>query len=159
MMNEVVPRLFTSFVNHGYPRCDSVQEVHVISLSLSASLLLVALSIAQEVLDDLQELDDKVFDEYIKRKSESIVGIIEQGIQVGNFDWERCEEPRELRSYIKEVLFNLVIIHAEVFAVSEQIVPRVLQRLIQLVSDEFLSYIKEVESFGYNGILYVGLEW
>ena len=66
--------------------------------------------------------------------------------------------PKEVRSYIKEVLFNLVIIHAEVFAVSEHIVPRVLQRLIQLVSDEFLSYIREVDAFGYNGILYVGLE-
>ena len=67
--------------------------------------------------------------------------------------------PKEVRSYIKEVLFNLVIIHAEVFAVSEQIVPRVLQRLIQLVSDEFLSYIREVEAFGYNGILYVGYDY
>ena len=44
------------------------------------------------------------------------------------------------------------------FAVSEQIVPRVLQQLIQLVSDEFLSYIREVEVFGYNGVLYVGLD-
>ena len=71
--------------------------------------------------------------------------------------------PKEVRSYIKEVLFNLVIIHAEVFAVSEHIVPRVLQRLVELVSDEFLRYIKEVEVFGYNGILYVSLssnaEW
>ena len=66
--------------------------------------------------------------------------------------------PKEVRSYIKEVLFNLVIIHAEVFAISEQIVPRVLQRLIQLVSEEFLSYIREVEPFSYNGILYVGLK-
>ena len=108
-------------------------------------------------MNDLRDLDDKVFGEYIKRKSESICGIIEQGIQVGNFDWNKCVPPTEVRSYIKEVLFNLVIVHAEVFAVSEQIVARVLQRLVQLVSDEFLRYIGDVEEFGYNGILYVSL--
>ena len=107
---------------------------------------------------DLQELDGKVFDEYIKRKSESIVGIIEQGIQVGNFDWEQCQPPTTVRSYIKEVLLNLVIIHAEVFSVSEHIVPRVLCRLVELVSDEFLRNIQEVEVFGYNGIIYVSLQ-
>ena len=106
-------------------------------------------------MHELQELDDKVFDEYIKRKSESIVGIIEQGIQAGSFDWEQCPPPTAVRSYIKEVLLNLVIIHAEVYAVSEHIVPRVLCRLIELISDEFLNYIREVEVFGYNGILYV----
>ena len=65
--------------------------------------------------------------------------------------------PTEVRSYIKEVLLNLVIIHAEVYAVSEHIVPRVLCRLIELVSDEFLRYISEVEVFSYNGVLYVCL--
>ncbi len=62
----------------------------------------------------LHELDVKIFTEYIERKSESVTGIIEQGMKAGFFDWESCPEPQTVRSYIKEVLFNLVIIHAEV---------------------------------------------
>ena len=30
VIDEVVPRLFTTFDNHGYPRCDSVQEVRML---------------------------------------------------------------------------------------------------------------------------------
>lgn len=65
-------------------------------------------------MDQLHELDDKVFSEYIERKSESVIGIIEQGMHVGYFDWEHCSEPMQVRNYVKEVLFNLVLIHAEV---------------------------------------------
>ena len=65
-------------------------------------------------MDQLHELDDKVFSEYINRKSESVIGIIEQGMHVGYFDWDHCSEATQVRNYVKEVLFNLVLIHAEV---------------------------------------------
>ena len=44
---------------------------------------------------------------------------------------------------------------SQVHAVSSQIVPRVLCRLVELLSSEFLKLIKEVETFSYNGIVYV----
>ena len=83
------------------------------------------------------------------------MGIIEQGIHVGCFDWGTCGEPEFVRNYVKDVLLNLVLIHAEVYAVSSQIVSRVLERLVELLSDEFYNKIHEVEVFGYNGIIYV----
>lgn len=109
----------------------------------------------QAIMEKLHELDDAIFNEYIKRKIESIAGIIEQGIQVGYFDWETCGEPQVVRNYVKDVLLNLVLIHSEVYAVSSQIVTRVLNRLVELVSGEFLKKIREVEVFSYNGIIYV----
>ncbi len=66
------------------------------------------------VMEQLHELDEKIFIKYIEHKSESVTGIIEQGMKAGFFDWEDCPEPKAVRSYIKEVLFNLVLIHAEV---------------------------------------------
>ena len=101
------------------------------------------------------ELDDKVFSAYIKRKSESLSGIIEHGMSVGYFDWEHAGDPVEVRSYVREILMNLVLIHAEVYAVSALIVPRVMHELVNILSKEFLECISEVEAFNVNGVIHV----
>ncbi len=75
---------------------------------------LESLFYVQTVMEQLYKLDEKIFSEYITRKSESVTGIIEEGMKAGFFDWERCPVPKTVRNYVKEVLFNLVIIHAEV---------------------------------------------
>lgn len=101
------------------------------------------------------ELDDKIFVAYIKHKSESLHGIIETGMQVGYFDWNQAQEPKEVRSYVREILMNLVLIHAEVYAVSVNIVPRVMHELVRILSREFLQCISEVEAFNVNGVIHV----
>ena len=65
-------------------------------------------------MNQLKELDARVFQEYILSKRDCIVGITEQGIHVGGFDWEQCGKPEEVRSYVRDILLNLVRIHAEV---------------------------------------------
>lgn len=107
------------------------------------------------MIDDVGTLDNKIFEAYIKRKSDSLQGIIEHGMQVGYFDWEHAEDPTEVRSYIREILMNLVVIHAEVYAVSALIVPRVMHELVRILSKEFLDCICEVEAFNVNGIIFV----
>lgn len=102
-------------------------------------------------------LDDKIFDAYIQRKSESLQGIIEQGMQVGYFDWAEALEPTEVRSYIREILMNLVLIHAEVYAVSALIVPRVMYQLVRILSKDFFYALSEVEAFNVNGVICVSV--
>jgi len=65
-------------------------------------------------MKQLEELDARVFQEYIQSKRDCIVGITEQGMRVGCFDWEQCGKAEEVRSYVKDILLNLVQIHAEV---------------------------------------------
>ena len=69
-------------------------------------------------MEQLRELDERVFKEYISRKSESLVGIVEPGLQGGFFDWEQCGDPEEVRSYVKDILLNLMMVHAEVRAMA-----------------------------------------
>ncbi len=69
-------------------------------------------------MEELHGLDDKVFTEYIDRKTGSVTGIIEEGMKGGHFDWDHCPQPTHVRSYIKEVLFNMVLVHAEVSLVT-----------------------------------------
>ena len=71
-------------------------------------------------MEQLRELDERVFREYIGRKSQSLVGIVDPGLQVGFFDWEQCGEPEEVRSYIKDILLNLMVVHAEVHTIDWQ---------------------------------------
>lgn len=100
-------------------------------------------------------LDDKIFKAYIERKSESLHGIIENGMQVGYFDWNQAGEPTQVRSYVREILMTLVLIHSEVYAVSASIVPRVMHELVRILSKEFLTCIGEVETFNVNGVIHV----
>lgn len=137
VMSQVIPQLFDCFVSHGYPQCPEILEM---------------------TMEQLRELGERVFQEYISRKSESLVGLVEPGMQVGFFDWEQCSEPEEVRSYIKDILLTLMVVHAEVYAVSSLVVRRVLSRLVELLSVEMLRLLREVEAFSYNGILYAIIE-
>jgi exocyst complex component 2 len=109
------------------------------------------------MIEDVTALDKKVFEAYIKRKSDSLQGIIEHGMNVGYFDWEHAGDPSEVRSYVREILMHLVLIHAEVYAVSALIVPRVMHELVSILSKEFLDCISEVECFNVNGIIHVSV--
>ncbi len=80
---------------------------------------MVDLFSVQKVIEQLYDLDENIFALYVKRKSESVTGIMEEGMKAGFFDWEHCTVPTTVRNYVKEVLFNLVIIHAEVSKFSE----------------------------------------
>ncbi|CAB1332167.1 unnamed protein product, partial [Coregonus sp. 'balchen'] len=41
----------------------------------------------------VKELDESLFDAYIERKSDPIVGSLEPGIYAGHFDWKDCSTP------------------------------------------------------------------
>ena len=107
------------------------------------------------MIADVSSLDDRIFGAYIGRKSESLVGIIQNGMQAGYFDWNHAAEPTQVRSYVREILMSLVIIHAEVYAVSALIVPRVMHELVNILSREFYECIGEVEAFNVNGVICV----
>ena len=47
----------------------------------------------QTARERYKELDDKLFEAYIEEKSNPIVGVIEQNIYRGRFDWKTCRKP------------------------------------------------------------------
>lgn len=106
-------------------------------------------------MSEMCNLDQKIFDVYVDHKSNCFSGIIEHGMQVGYFDWDQAMEPTKVRSYVRDILMNLVLVHAEVYAVSPLLVPRVMHQLVHIMSLEFYQCIAEVEAFNVNGIIYV----
>uniref|UniRef100_A0A8C5DVK2 Exocyst complex component 2 n=1 Tax=Gouania willdenowi TaxID=441366 RepID=A0A8C5DVK2_GOUWI len=107
------------------------------------------------VVDAVRELDRKLFDAYIERRADPIAGSLEPGMYAGYFDWRDCQTPTGVRSYLKEALVNIIAVHAEVFTVSKELVPRVLTKIVESVADEMCRLMQCVSSFSRNGALQV----
>ncbi|XP_015281329.1 PREDICTED: exocyst complex component 2, partial [Gekko japonicus] len=109
--------------------------------------------ITQVSMDSLKELDQRLFEMYIELKADPIVGSLEPGIYAGYFDWKDCLTPTGVRNYLKEALVHIIAVHAEVFTVSKELVPRVLSRIVEAVAEELSRLMQCVSSFSRNGAL------
>uniref|UniRef100_A0A2K6DPJ3 Exocyst complex component 2 n=1 Tax=Macaca nemestrina TaxID=9545 RepID=A0A2K6DPJ3_MACNE len=114
--------------------------------------------ITQVSMASLKELDQRLFENYIELKADPIVGSLEPGIYAGYFDWKDCLPPTGVRNYLKEALVNIIAVHAEVFTVSKELVPRVLSKVVEAVSEELSRLMQCVSSFSRNGALQARLE-
>ena len=108
-------------------------------------------------MSEMCSLDQEIFDLYVEHKSKSFEKIIKNGMQVGYFDWDQAVQPTKVRSYVRDMLMNLVLVHAEVYAVSPLLVPRVMFQLVQIMSHEFYQCIAQVDSFNVNGVIFVSI--
>uniref|UniRef100_A0A671QTT0 Exocyst complex component 2 n=1 Tax=Sinocyclocheilus anshuiensis TaxID=1608454 RepID=A0A671QTT0_9TELE len=106
-------------------------------------------------IEALRQLDEYLFETYIDKKSDPIVGSLEPGIYAGYFDWKDCLPPTGVRSYLKEALVSIISVHAEVFTVSKELVSRVLSKIIEAVAEEMSRLMQCVSSFSKNGALQV----
>ncbi|XP_058411384.1 exocyst complex component 2 isoform X2 [Diceros bicornis minor] len=114
--------------------------------------------ITQVSVASLKELDQRLFENYIELKADPIVGSLEPGIYAGYFDWKDCLPPTGVRNYLKEALVNIIAVHAEVFTISKELVPRVLSKVVEAVSEELSRLMQCVSSFSKNGALQARLE-
>nr|XP_012623947.1 exocyst complex component 2 isoform X2 [Microcebus murinus] len=109
--------------------------------------------ITQVSMASLKELDQRLFENYIELKADPIVGSLEPGIYAGYFDWKDCLPPTGVRNYLKEALVNIIAVHAEVFTISKELVPRVLSKVVEAVSEELSRLMQCVSTFSRNGAL------
>ncbi|XP_056459325.1 exocyst complex component 2 [Gadus chalcogrammus] len=106
----------------------------------------------------VRDLDQTLFDAYIQRKSDPIVGSLEPGIYAGYFDWRDCQPPTGVRNYLKEALVSIITVHAEVFTISKELVPRILSKIVEAVAEEMCRLMHCVPSFSKNGAMQARLE-
>uniref|UniRef100_A0A8C1TH07 Exocyst complex component 2 n=1 Tax=Cyprinus carpio TaxID=7962 RepID=A0A8C1TH07_CYPCA len=109
-------------------------------------------------IEALRQLDEYLFETYIEKKSDPIVGSLEPGIYAGYFDWKDCLPPTGVRSYLKEALVSIISVHAEVFTVSKELVSRVISKITEAVAEEMSRLMQCVSSFSKNGALQARLE-
>ncbi|XP_078365831.1 exocyst complex component 2-like [Oculina patagonica] len=135
--NNVLPKLVDSFRNNDYPISDKLKK---------------------DLTSELCDLEGKIFDAYIEQKAEPLIAYVEPGLTMGDFKWHTCLPPKDVRSYVKEVIMNLVTVHAQVFAVSEELLSQVLSRLTDMLAEEFCRLISGVKTFTSAGAVTAHLE-
>merc|ERR1712002_1286363 len=105
-----------------------------------------------------RELDLKLFEQYVEEKSNPIVGVLEDNMYAGRFDWNDCIQSAGVRRYVKEALMGMIRVHAEVYSISPRFVPRVMMCLTEAVVDELTRLIQCVTGFNHHGGLQARLE-
>lgn len=135
--NHILPKLVDSFRSNDYPISDKLKK---------------------DLNSELTDLEGKFCDAYIEQKAEPLIAHVEPGMTICDFKWHTCLPPNDVRSYVKEVIMNLVTVHAQVFAVSEELLTQVLSRLTDMLADEFCRLISAVQTFTSAGAVTAHLE-
>jgi len=101
-------------------------------------------------------LDSKLFEAYMEQKIEPIVAIIEPSMYVGKFDWARAPKPLDARDYVKEIIHNVISVHAEVDRVSPRNstqVKEAMVRIVQAVTEEVNRLLACISRMNSNGCI------
>ena len=103
------------------------------------------------------KLDGKLFEAYMEQKIEPIVAIIEPSMYVGKFDWARCPKPIDARDYVKEIIHNVISVHAEVDRVSPRCgsshVNQAMVRIVEAVTEEVNRLFYSISRMNSNGCI------
>ncbi|KAF7732380.1 hypothetical protein EC973_005276 [Apophysomyces ossiformis] len=108
--------------------------------------------------DIVDQLDQILFNDYIKRKSSTIRDIIRHGILFSGIDWYSISKPTEVHSFVYEALMKLVMVHSQVSMVAHSLIHRALSSLLENMATDCLESFREVERFGMGGMLQATLE-
>ena len=77
---------------------------------------------------------------------------------VGKFDWARCPKPEDTRDYVKEIIFNVISVHAEVDQVSPRNSAHVQQamvRIVEAITEEVNRLFCVISRMNSNGCIQV----
>jgi exocyst complex component 2 len=129
--------------------------------------------------DVVAQLDNILFEEYIKARSSALKATIETGVLGNNMDWYHAAKPtgkldlshmrhcgqelipffpKEVRSYIYDALLSLVLVHSQVTAIARSLVSRTVGALVEELAKHALQAFSKVSRFGMGGMLQATLE-
>lgn len=120
-----------------------------------------------EVVDNM---DDMVFRELIKRRAEPLKQVIQDGVMRSGIDWLNTGKPTgespwcaqadqtEVRSYMHKAILLLVDSHVKVGDIAPLLVTRVLESLVEGITDVALQGFQQIPKFGTGGMLTVSLQ-
>lgn len=147
-----------------------------ILLSKTARLLDLDMSKDEALLIEvLDNMDEMIFSDYVKRRLVLLVEVIQGGILNSGVDWLNTPKPTgesepkplknnrlinalEVRPYMHRLVLILVESHSKVGDVSPALVSRVLQGLIEGVTEEALKCFQRIPKYGTGGMLTVSLQ-
>jgi len=106
----------------------------------------------------VDQLDQTLFDTFLKPKVTIATGKLRGGILDPEMDWYETPQPTEIRPYVFETLMYLVGVHAQVSQAAPPLLDRTLNALVESLVEEALRCFKQVKRFGMGGMLRATLE-
>ncbi|KAL1122800.1 hypothetical protein AAG570_003126 [Ranatra chinensis] len=86
--------------------------------------------------NNLSELQNHLVFTYVEAKSDPLVGTIEPSMYIGHFDWDTDLPPTDLRPYAKEIIANIIAVHAELEHVCSWLEFEVISQIVETVMEE-----------------------
>lgn len=125
-------RLDNLFIQHGLP---SIKD----SLELTT--------------ESLTNLETQLIENYIELKSDPLVGTIEPSMYLGHFDWDTDMPPTDLKPYVKEIIANIITVHAELVRIVPRVLYQVISGIVETVAEELSRLMSCVAKFSVSGKL------
>ncbi|KAG8807479.1 hypothetical protein FRC17_004444 [Serendipita sp. 399] len=114
---------------------------------------------ARRTLNEVMRgVDRTLFEDYVKPKANALTKLVRKGVIDPSIDWYDMPRPTEVRDYIYEILMYLVGVHAEVSAITKNLLERTLTALIVEIVNEALECFRQIKKFGMGGMLRATLE-
>lgn len=106
---------------------------------------------------DLQILETKLFNEYIRPHTDFLQRLIIQGIQAN--DWEPpTPRPADARPYVYSVLLRCVLIHTEVLTYTPQLTNSILCNLLEHISQYLIDAFQTRNRFSLPALMQATLD-
>lgn len=110
-----------------------------------------------EIYSILDKMEQTIFDSYINEQRKSISKILLHGIS--NTQWSSITSPpSKVSSFIYETVHLLIVVHTSVSKVSQKLIRKVLQDLLEYTSVNLLKDLREVGDFSVEGLRQVATD-
>ncbi|KGB75357.2 exocyst protein [Cryptococcus deuterogattii R265] len=109
------------------------------------------------LLQVVEGMDTQAFKAYINLRAEPLSKIIGEAL-LHDTDWMNAGKPTEIRPYVHKIILLLVEAHAQTGDIAPALVPRVIQALIEGVTNVALSYFQQIKKYGPGGMLTATVE-
>ncbi|KIR53565.1 exocyst protein [Cryptococcus gattii Ru294] len=109
------------------------------------------------LLQVIEGMDTQAFKAYINLRAEPLSKIIGEAL-LHDTDWVNAGKPAEIRTYVHKIILLLVEAHAQTGDIAPALVPRVIQALIEDVTNVALSCFQQIKKYGPGGMLTATVE-
>jgi hypothetical protein len=105
------------------------------------------------------DLENYIFDSYLRFKTLFVNQYVKKGIYVGNFDWSRAPQPTQVRPYVIELLMDLALLHFQTEIITDEFTVQVFSSLNERLSELLWEHIVNgITSLSVNGATQLDIE-
>ncbi|WRT70517.1 uncharacterized protein IL334_007515 [Kwoniella shivajii] len=123
--------------------CNKISKLLDVDMSKDQALL----------MEVIENMDEMIFRQLIQTRSEPLIRVIEDGILNDGMDWLNTSKPTEVRPYMHKAILLLVEAHSKIGDVSPNLIQKVIESLVNRITQVALNSFQKIPKFGTGGML------